>query len=113
MNLKQSDVRATVKTENVCGPGFTVREIDIERVGVVAAPFEMSLFTVESGHSSVPEAHSDAEIWIILRGQGKLTLGGRVLRVASGDVLKLSPEIQHSVFNDGNGPLLINSIWWS
>lgn len=91
--------------------GLCVNEVDLTEI-LPHVPFELSQFTIEVGGYSPDESHPESEIWIINSGCGKLTYNNKSYNLKSGDVVKFSPDITHTVKNVGEDPLSVISIWW-
>ncbi|MEM7815628.1 MAG: cupin domain-containing protein [Candidatus Aenigmatarchaeota archaeon] len=55
-----------------------------------------------SGHSH----QNEEEVYLFLRGKGKMRLGEKFLDVKKGDVILVSKGLFHKVFNKGRGDLV-------
>jgi mannose-6-phosphate isomerase-like protein (cupin superfamily) len=102
-----------LKSRTAVAAGFLVEEFDIANLGPGrSAPFEMSLFRIEPQCESTPEAHDDAELWLVAAGVGQMFCGERVLDVYPGRVISIDPGVTHKVVNTGDVALQIFSVWW-
>jgi mannose-6-phosphate isomerase-like protein (cupin superfamily) len=102
-----------VKSRTAVAPGFLVEEFDVANLrSGRSAPFEMSLFRIEPQCESPPEAHDDAELWLVSAGVGKMFCGERILNLYPGCVISIDPGVTHKVVNTGDVALQIFSVWW-
>ena len=66
---------------------------------------EISLNTVPKGFK-VPFNHKhkqNEEVYIILKGQGRMTIDGKVVEVKEGSVVKVAPEASRTIENTSDG----------
>jgi mannose-6-phosphate isomerase-like protein (cupin superfamily) len=101
-------------------PGLDVRPsgallgiFDLPRQSVPVAPFTLARFVVPPGISSSPDKHEVRELWVVVRGSGRLVLDDEERRVVSGDIVYFESERQHRLINDGEESVELVSIWWS
>lgn len=93
------------------GKGVILQQIEfLQKSGSV--PFSMTLFTVEPHCSTTPDQHLEQECWIILEGTGILHSGDEEQYIEKGDMLYFSSHQPHTVFNSGDVPLEVVSIFW-
>ena len=66
------------------------------------------------GESSLPHSHDEKETFIIISGEGKLTVNDEVKKtIKKGDVLFFPPFTKHTVKNTASsGKLEFICIWW-
>jgi mannose-6-phosphate isomerase-like protein (cupin superfamily) len=82
-------------------------------VATADAPFNLARFTVEVGYATPVDSHAVHEIWFVATGTGEMHYAdGQVLRIAEGDAVYIEPPKVHQVFNNGEGPLVVHSIYW-
>jgi mannose-6-phosphate isomerase-like protein (cupin superfamily) len=89
-----------------------VEEAVLVRQDACPPPFEVSRFTVRHGTSSIPEAHEEAEIWLVAKGQGQVHCGDERVAVEPGSIVMFEPEKIHYVVNGGSEDMLIFAIYW-
>lgn len=51
--------------------------------------------------------HLRSEVWVIVEGTGKMTLGDKVFPIKAGDVIQIGKEQVHRVENDSDLPLVL------
>ncbi len=92
--------------------GSEVFEVNLH--DAVKAPFKASRWYVSPGFSSPIDQHQVRECWFIASGKGVLTFDGSVEGdIQAGDVIHFAPMESHEVYNSGNEPLIIFSVWWN
>lgn len=65
------------------------------------------LNALEPGQVHEPHAHCDRDkLYVILEGQGELTIGGETSRVGAGDVALAEADVVHALSNPGPGRLI-------
>ena len=67
-----------------------------------------SFWTTQIGPGGYNKAHkhSDEEqVYYILTGKGKLVMDGREIKVEPGDVAYFPKNVEHALYNEGNGDL--------
>lgn len=92
--------------------GMRVNELDLEGAAGWVAPFKASIFTVEPRTSSPIDEHDVRECWVVIAGQGELTVAGEMLQLAPGSVTYFESRRPHRVRNVGEDTLKIFSVWW-
>lgn len=80
--------------------------------GVVTPPFESCWALLEPGQHTEANAHSEAEIFIVVRGRGTFRVGDEERAVGEGDIVYAPPMVEHTVVNDGDEEFRMVSIWW-
>ena len=64
--------------------------------------------TVLPGHETLLHKHRQTEeIYYILQGRGRMTLGDEEFDVAPGDTICIAPDTAHKIFNTGESLLKI------
>ena len=69
---------------------------------------EVSLGTLAAGEA-VPFRHhhrQNEEVYLVISGEGVLTLDGKDIHVASGSIVRVSPAVSRQLRNTGTSPLL-------
>jgi mannose-6-phosphate isomerase-like protein (cupin superfamily) len=80
---------------------------------VAATPFGSAWLVVEPGRRTKPHNHHEGETFFILRGRGRMTVGGDTREVEPGDVVYLPPFGDHILENESpHEDLHFLSIWW-
>jgi mannose-6-phosphate isomerase-like protein (cupin superfamily) len=77
-----------------------------------APPFRSSQFVVEPGRATSVDRHAVEEMWIVLSGTGTLLFEGTACPISPGDIIHFDSFQTHQVLNDGEGELVIISLWW-
>lgn len=93
-------------------PGVVLRQADFAGIGSGMVPFRGGLFTVEPKCTSRQDVHTVRECWMIAQGKGQLTYDGHQVKVDQGDVLFFESTKSHQIYNDGEKPLVISTVWW-
>lgn len=63
---------------------------------------------VDPGATTALHRHrTSEELYYILEGTGRMTLGSREFAVAAGDTICIAPATAHRIRNTGSGPLRI------
>ena len=76
-------------------------------------PFGSTLCVVEPGNKTLPHAHSEGEAFLILEGQGKLTVGETEVLVTQGDYIEIPSQNRHVIVNESKrSSLKFLSIYW-
>ncbi len=61
---------------------------------------------IGKGGYNKPHKHSDEEqVYYILKGTGKLVIDGREIAVQPGDVAYFPVNVEHALYNEGDGDL--------
>lgn len=64
--------------------------------------------TLPPGHAVAPHFHRETEeIYYVLEGEGEMTVGDEVRRVASGDAVFIPRASRHTLRNTGAAPMRI------
>lgn len=92
--------------------GALLSIFDLPRATAPVAPFTLARFVVPPGVATSPDTHDVREVWLIVRGEGVLTLDGEETRVRPGDVLYFESRRTHQLVNDGDEPVELVSLWW-
>lgn len=101
----QERVRRIYKDESGNWTGVTRTSL-VGGSDEIPAPFHLRYFEVEAGGFSSLEKHEHQHVVVIVRGQGRVTLGNRDTAVAFGDVVYIAPWEVHQFGNpDGPEPL--------
>jgi mannose-6-phosphate isomerase-like protein (cupin superfamily) len=62
---------------------------------------------VPPGAEQRAHSHEDAEqVYVIVRGHGRMTVAGDVEEVGEGDLIFIPPATQHGILNDGDETLV-------
>lgn len=80
--------------------------------GVVTPPFGSCWAFLEPGQRTEANAHDEAEIFVIARGNGTFRVGDDEREVREGDIVYAPPTTEHTVQNTGDQEFLMMSIWW-
>ncbi len=89
--------------------GVGVEEVDLQSL----APFKASFFEVSPNMASPVDAHSVKEIWIVLKGEGELTVNHKeVNNIQLGDIIYFDSFESHLVRNTSQNDLRVLSLWW-
>lgn len=66
---------------------------------------------VPEGAEQRAHSHEDAEqVYVIVRGNGTMTVAGDQERVSEGDLIFIPPATDHAIVNDGDQPLAYVSV---
>ena len=60
---------------------------------------------VEPGSAQCSHSHASEQVYVILRGEGKMTVGGEERLVGEGDLIHIPPHIPHGIENTSDGVL--------
>lgn len=67
----------------------------------------MTWVDVPPGAEQRVHSHEDAEqVYVIVRGHGRMQVAGDVEEVGEGDLIFIPPAAQHSICNDGSETLV-------
>jgi mannose-6-phosphate isomerase-like protein (cupin superfamily) len=76
-------------------------------------PWGSAWMVIKPGASSLPHNHDEQETFIILKGNGRMSVNEETRAVGKGDVIYLPPFSQHSLLNTSdNEDLELLCIWW-
>jgi quercetin dioxygenase-like cupin family protein len=68
----------------------------------------LDLYCVAPGQSQKPHSHGNQDkIYVVLEGEGRVTVGGDEDIVRSGEAVIAPAGIDHGLVNDGPAPLLV------
>lgn len=76
------------------------------------APFDAAWGYLENGQEMEAHAHPSAEIYVVIRGTGRVRVGEEWAAVGAGDVIEIPPDAVHTMRCEGGGPLLWAALWW-
>ncbi|GLO68387.1 MULTISPECIES: cupin domain-containing protein [Oceanobacillus] len=77
------------------------------------SPFGSGLIIVPPGKSTEPHCHDEEETFIILEGEGVISVDNEPKEnVYSDDVIYFEPFSVHSLYNSGKKDLKFLAIWW-
>ena len=93
-------------------PGAVMHPAAFEAYGEKTFPFKGGRYILEPQCRSKPDCHRVRECWMIAKGRGKLNYDGEIFEVREGDYVHFEPYKTHQVFNDGEEPLVIHTVWW-
>ncbi len=79
----------------------------VEEVGVVAA-----IGKVEPGETTDPHQHDELETFVIVAGEGVLSVDAKSHQVAPGTVIQFEPFETHTLRNTGDADLLFTTFVW-
>jgi mannose-6-phosphate isomerase-like protein (cupin superfamily) len=96
-------------------PEITPREFPAGRAtrvfagvaGLPAQRFAMGHSTVYPGGRVPLHRHANEEIYVILRGDGEMNVGGEIIPVREGSAVYLPPDVPHELRNTGGDNLLL------
>lgn len=77
----------------------------------VEAPFGSAYGYLEAGGAMEAHSHPTHEIYIILQGEGIMSIEGEEARVTPGDVIDIPPGARHTIRCE-RGALLWAALWW-
>ena len=60
---------------------------------------------VEPGSAQRPHSHAPEQVYVILRGEGKMMVGGEERLVGEGDLIHIPPDTEHGIENSSDGVL--------
>lgn len=75
-------------------------------------PFGGAIVEIEHRQSVVLHNHHEAEIYIILEGQGIMEVEKESFEVSSGDTILIAPFEKHSLHNHQEQMIRMIAIWW-
>ena len=61
--------------------------------------------TVEPGSEQVRHSHEPEQVYVILAGEGLMTVGDEERTVSAGTLVHIPSETEHGIENTGGGPL--------
>ena len=60
---------------------------------------------VEPGGEQKAHSHAPQQVYVITRGQGRMTVGEEARDVREGQLVFIPPDVQHAIVNTGEGVL--------
>ncbi len=75
--------------------------------GLPAQRFAMGHSTVYPGGRVPLHQHANEEVYVILRGDGEMTVGGEHITVTEGSAVYLPPGVPHELRNTGGDDLML------
>jgi mannose-6-phosphate isomerase-like protein (cupin superfamily) len=76
------------------------------------APFTATRFTLPPQGTSALDHHDERELWVVLSGEGTLSVNGKALSLGPGDAVYFPPRYSHQLRNDSAQPLVVLSVYW-
>jgi len=61
--------------------------------------------TVDPGASQTRHSHDPEQVYVLVAGEGEMTVGNETRAVAKGDLVHIPPNTEHSIENTGDRPL--------
>ena len=61
--------------------------------------------TVEPGASQVQHSHDPEQVYVLVAGEGEMTVGDEQRAVTAGDCVHIPPNTTHGIENTGDEPL--------
>ncbi|MEE4243635.1 MAG: cupin domain-containing protein [Desulfopila sp.] len=69
---------------------------------IAETPLSIGYFRLEPGQSGPKHLHeNEVEVYIVLQGNGKVTVGEEAVALHPGTVVYVPPEIEHQTINTG------------
>lgn len=91
----------------VTADGSTIRELAGLPSGN-ATQQSLAEATVPAGGQTVEHYHrTTEEIYLFVRGAGRMRLGEEEAAVGAGDAVVIAPGVRHKLWNDGPEPLVL------
>ena len=75
-------------------------------------PFGHAWGYLENGGEMETHSHPTEEIYIIVKGQGQVNIGGEIFEVQEGDVVEIPPDFSHNISCKESENLLWAAFWW-
>ena len=103
--------------ERLTAPSLASREISRSIVtpstSFPDAPVNCRVLHLAPGAQTAPHNHHDSEIWIVVAGNGSVSVDGEQHPLNAGDLVRLRPLSTHTVANSSEtAPLTFVSVWW-
>jgi mannose-6-phosphate isomerase-like protein (cupin superfamily) len=76
------------------------------------SPFEGSWCVIRPGTASTPHSHHEHEIFIAINGAAVVVAGPERVPFVPGDIVYLTPGVEHQVVNEGDRDFEMYSVWW-
>ena len=87
--------------------GSVIRELIHPDQGIETA-LSLAEATVHPGKATLLHLHRlSTEVYHVIRGKGRMLLGGKIFDVAPGDTILIRPGMPHRVHNTGEEALVI------
>lgn len=92
-------------------PGTELRELIGRQAAIRTDLYSVALFTLAAGRS-MPISHNrtSEEVFLIVSGDGEVTLGSEIARVGAGSTVVIKPTVPHSIRASSRGPLSFYAI---
>ncbi|MFJ5233086.1 cupin domain-containing protein [Kitasatospora sp. NPDC088391] len=95
--------------------GTSSLEADLGAAEALAAvgrvPVNLALFTVPPHSATMPDCHRSQELWLVQRGHGVITCGGREHPARPGGLYALPGGEEHRL-HTGDEEMTVLSLWW-
>ena len=75
-------------------------------------PFDSAWGYLEGPAAMEGHAHAHEEVYIVIKGEGVVTVGEEEAEVTPGDVIEIPPDIYHTIRCENEGDLLWMAFWW-
>ncbi|MBU0493026.1 MAG: cupin domain-containing protein [Chloroflexi bacterium] len=87
--------------------GETVRELASPKLGGLLH-HSVAESVIPPGGSTIPHHHqAGEEVYVVVRGQGRITLGAETCDVGPGHAISIRPDTFHQLVNTGDEDLVI------
>ncbi|MFJ7245899.1 cupin domain-containing protein [Kitasatospora sp. NPDC098652] len=95
--------------------GTSSLEADLDAAEVLAAvgrlPVNLAVFTVPPHSATMADCHASQELWLVQRGHGVITCGGREHPARPGGLYALPGGEEHRL-HTADEEMTVLSIWW-
>ena len=78
----------------------------------LSAPFKGAYGYLENRSSMEGHSHPAVEIYVVMKGRGKVTVGEESAEVEAGEVVEIPANAYHTMTCSDGGPLLWAALWW-
>ena len=75
-------------------------------------PFEHAWGYLPGPGALESHAHPTTEVYVILQGEGLMTVGSETQPVQAGDFVEIPANEAHHLVNEQEAPLLWAALWW-
>ncbi len=75
-------------------------------------PFDSAWGYLENNSKMEVHSHPVEEIYIVIKGEGKVMVADEVEDVTVGDVVEIPPDKEHTMICENKGPFLWVAFWW-
>jgi mannose-6-phosphate isomerase-like protein (cupin superfamily) len=82
-----------------------VSHILLEEGDAPGGDLSITWVDVEPGSEQKPHSHEPQQVYVITRGQGRMTVGEEARDVREGQMVFIPPEVEHGIVNTGDGVL--------